>query len=136
MRKILCLVLACVVSFGCFCTNTGAADVPTLENTPEETVIMRASGSFNISVGAYKKTVADTAFPLAAGETVRIRANYAPEDVSMDFGLVDLEEVFHYINVTSGSIDATIEVPENGNYTFAIKNNSGYTVKVAGFVNY
>ncbi len=136
MRRVLCLALTCVVAFGCFCTNTGAADVPTLENTPEESVIMRASGSFNISVGAYKKTAADTVFPLAAEETVRIRANYAPEDASMDFGLIDSKGGFHYVNVTTGSIDATIKIPENGNYTLAIINNSGNTVKVSGIVNY
>ena len=54
----------------------------------------------------------------------------------MDFGLVDSEGIFHYVNVTTGSIDKTIEVPENGNYVFAIRNNSESTVKVSGFVTY
>lgn len=136
MRRILCFVLACMSIFSCLFISAGAVEVFESNSVPVETMIMRASGSFNMSVGAYRKTVADTSFPLAAGESVRIRANYAPEDASMDFGLVDSEEVFHYITVTTGSIDATITVPESGNYTLAIRNNSGVTVKVSGIVNY
>ena len=114
--------------------SAGAVDIAASENGAF--VVMRASGSFNMSVGAYERTAANTTFPLAARETVHIRANYAPEDASMDFGLIDPDGIFHYINVTTGTIDVTIEVPENGNYTLAIRNNSGNTVKVSGFVNY
>ena len=42
----------------------------------------------------------------------------------------------HYINVTTGSIDKTIEIPENGDYTLAIRNNSSKSVKVTGVVRY
>lgn len=138
MRKVLCLALAFVSLISCLCMNAGAADISAsdLDNVSVGAAIMRASGSFNMSVGAYRRTAADTDFPLAAGETVHIRANYAPEDASMDFGLIDPDGIFHYINVTTGTIDVTIEVPENGNYTLAIRNNSGDTVKVSGLVNY
>nr|WP_325298900.1 hypothetical protein [uncultured Dysosmobacter sp.] len=134
MRRIVCLVMVCVSIFNCFCMSAGAVDIAASENGAF--VVMRASGSFNMSVGAYERTAANTTFPLAARETVHIRANYAPEDASMDFGLIDPDGIFHYINVTTGTIDVTIEVPENGNYTLAIRNNSGNTVKVSGFVNY
>lgn len=134
MRRMLCVAIVCVSIVGCLCMDAGAVDISA--NAYKETAITRASGSFNMTVGAYRRTAADTDFPLAAGETVHIRANYAPEDASMDFGLIDLEGIFHYITVTTGSIDATIEVPENGNYTLAIRNNSGNTVKVSGFVKY
>ena len=67
---------------------------------------------------------------------MRIRATYDPEDASLDFGLIDPEGIFHYINVTTGSIDETIEVPDSGNYTLAIQNNSGETVRVTGIVKY
>lgn len=136
MRRMLCLALVCVSIVGCLCMNVGAVDISASNNAYEENAITRASGAFNMTVGAYKRTAADTDFPLAAGETVHIRANYAPEDASMDFGLIDPEGIFHYITVTTGSIDVSIEVPENGNYTLAIRNNSGTTVKVSGFVNY
>ena len=82
------------------------------------------------------KTVESVVNRIKAGETVRIRANYSPENASLDFGLVDSNEKFHYINVTTGSIDKTIEIPENGDYTLAIRNNSSKSVKVTGDVRY
>lgn len=139
MRRVLCMTLACVSVIGCICINAGAVGKDTLvskEHGVVETVAIRASGSFSMSIGAYKKSAADTAFPLSPGETVRIRATYDPENASLDFGLIDPAGVFHYINTKAGSIDATIEVPDSGNYTLAIRNNSGYTVKVSGFVTY
>ena len=125
MRRILALILVCVSVIGCLCSNAGAigdTGIGKKASAVEEQMIMRASGSFNMNVGAHRKTAADTSFPLAAGETVHIRANYAPENASLDFGLIDPDGIFHYINVNTGSIDVTIEVPENGNYTFAIRN--------------
>lgn len=139
MRRILALILVCVSVIGCLCSNAGAigdTGIGKKASAVEEQMIMRASGSFNMNVGAHRKTAADTSFPLAAGETVHIRANYAPENASLDFGLIDPDGIFHYINVNTGSIDVTIEVPENGNYTFAIRNNSDETVKVSGIVRY
>lgn len=136
MRRILRLALVCVSVMACLCTNAGAIESSDSNNVSVESVVMRASGSFNMNVDAHRKTVADTVFPLAAGETVRIRANYAPEDASVDFGLIDPEGIFHYINVTTGTIDATINISENGNYTFAIRNNSGKMIKVSGIIRY
>lgn len=107
MRRLLCMVLTGAVMIGCLCTGTGAVDES-----------------------------ADTSFTMSAGETVWIRANYSPENASLDFGLVDSNEKFHYINVTTGSIDKTIEIPENGDYTLAIRNNSSKSVKVTGDVRY
>ena len=73
---------------------------------------------------------------MSAGETVRIRANYSPENASVDLGLVDSDGVYHYVNVTTGSIDKTIEVPENGSYTLMIRNKSSKSVVVTGIVGY
>ncbi len=71
-----------------------------------------------------------------AGETVTIKASYAPFDASVDFGLVDSDGVFHYINITIGSIDETIQINKSGKYTLQVRNNSDGEVKVSGFVNY
>ncbi len=95
----------------------------------------RASGEFEMTVSAKTKAIADSSFPLEAGETVRIKASYSP-DGSVDFGLVDEEGIFHYINVKNGSIDKTIKVSERGNYKFQVRNNSSVAVKVCGFVRY
>lgn len=73
---------------------------------------------------------------MEAGETVRIYATYSPDNASVDFGLIDPDGIFHYINVTNGTIDKTIVIEERGNYTLAIRNNSGETIQVSGFVKY
>ena len=131
MRKIVCMVLACVVIMGNLCISASAAG----ENT-ESSVGILASGSFNMSVSPNGKSQADKTFPLEAGETVRIYATYSPDDASVDFGLIDPDGIFHYFNVTDGTIDKTIEIAERGNYRLAVKNNSSKTVKISGFVKY
>lgn len=68
----------------------------------------RATGSFSMSIAAKTKSLAESSFSLAAGETVTIKASYIPFDASVDFGLVDSDGVFHYFNITDGSIDKTI----------------------------
>lgn len=79
---------------------------------------------------------AKDSFSMEAGETVRIRGIYSPEDASMDFGLIDSAGVFHYVNVKDGSIDQTFKISESGTYRLGIRNNSGKTVTVSGFVRY
>ena len=124
---------------GCLCTGTGAVDesnVVSKEYETTGTAIIRATRNLDWTIKANGTVVADTSFTMSAGETVWIRANYSPENASLDFGLVDSNEKFHYINVTTGSIDKTIEIPENGDYTLAIRNNSSKSVKVTGVVRY
>lgn len=90
--------------------------------------------SFNVSAGRIAKTTAGIS--LSAGETVRINATYTPSSASADFGLIDSEGNFYYINVKSGSIDETVEVDENGTYYFAVRNNSSSKISVTGQINY
>ena len=75
-------------------------------------------------------------FVLMTGETVTIKASYAPFDASVDFGLVDEDGTFYYFNVTTGNIDKTIIISKSGNYTLQIRNNSTGEIEVSGFVNY
>lgn len=133
------VVVAAAVVF-CLCMNAGATG-PKLPPVPHdgakmEITSLRATGSFNVSVKPYAKAKGDTDFPLEAGETVRIYATYSPDSASMDFGLIDPDGVFHFVGAENGIIDTTIEVPLSGNYRLGIKNNSGQTVKVSGFVKY
>lgn len=134
-NSLVVLALVC-----CLCMNveavgtkaTGFCDGANLEVVS----VLRASGSFNVSVNPYARAKGDTDFPLEAGETVRIYATYSPDSANMDFGLLDPDGVFHYVGAKNGSVDTTFEVPERGNYRLGIKNNSGNTVQVSGFVKY
>ena len=90
----------------------------------------------SVAFSAKTKALADTSFSMMSGETVTIKASYAPFDASVDFGLVDSDGVFHYFNITNGSIDKTMRISKSGKYTLQVKNNSDVEVKVSGFVNY
>lgn len=79
---------------------------------------------------------ASSSFPMEYGETVTITASYSPASASMDFGLIDSEGTFYPVRASDGSINQTIRIDLRGNYTFAVRNNSSYTVNVSGFVNY
>lgn len=134
-KKILYVALVCAVMMSCV-ANVAAIQADNMDG--HSTVVLsttRASGEFEMTVSAKTKAIADSSFPLEAGETVRINASYSP-DGSVDFGLVDEDGIFHYINVKNGSIDKTIRISERGNYKFQVRNNTSVAVKVCGFVRY
>lgn len=96
----------------------------------------RASGKFDFDIPAKTLMKASSSFPMEYGETVTITASYTPASASMDFGLIDSDGTFYPVRANNGSINQTIRIDLRGNYTFAIRNNSSYTVNVFGFVNY
>lgn len=133
MRKQLSLALACALALSCLWVSAGAAEV----SAPEpELVVARATGRFSQDIPANTIVQTSVKLPLERGETVTIRAVYSPESADVDFGLVDPDGLFHYINVTDGSVDTSIEVDQRGTYTFAICNNSSFSISVSGYINY
>ncbi len=69
-----------------------AAEIPWDNNFIEITQgAMRATKTFEVTVSAHGNANANVkdAFSMEAGETVRIRGTYSPEDASMDFGLIE-----------------------------------------------
>lgn len=139
MRNRVCMMLVCLGLCCSLCINAGAVSTPAIVGESSSKTIdadIRASGSFNMTIDAHGKRTSDTTLPMEAGETVRIYATYSPDDASVDFGLIDPDGIFHYINVTNGTIDKTIVIEERGNYTLAIRNNSGEKIQVSGFVKY
>lgn len=132
-KRIVGVVLALAVVFSCFTVPAFAQ-----ENLREEplTLERRASGRFSITVKAGDVRKADTSFPLEKGDTVRIKASYAPADATVNFGLTRPDNQFYYIPVSTGAIDETIEVNQHGYYTLTIENTSDSDVTVNGYVNY
>ena len=132
VKRLFCMAMTCVLVVCCVCVHAEAVEEAERE---QDIFTARASGKFSMEVPADTIVKASSSFPLEAGETVRINASYSP-DGSVDFGLIDSDGVFHYLNVTNGSIDRTILIEEKGNYTFAVRNNSSKTISVSGYVNY
>lgn len=137
-KRFLCTVLVCAAIISCI-TNAAAIRTEDTDNlvdyNTEMILTTRAIGEFEMTVSAKTKAISDSSLSLEAGDTVRINASYSP-DGSVDFGLVDEDGAFHYINVKNGSIDKTIRVSERGKYKFQVRNNTSVAVKVCGFVRY
>lgn len=110
MKKMLCSLLTVLLLVSCFAGTVNAAE--------------RAMGKFDVTVKAGELKPAKTGFPMAAGETVTINATYSPSSADVDFGLVDKNGRFHYLKGENGAFNEKIEIPQNGTYTFAIRNNS------------
>lgn len=140
LRRVVCIILSCVMVFGTMRVPAHAVEV---ENTTalDSSIVFnlgkqRATVSFSTEIPAHRKAMANSSFPLVAGETITIKASYAPFDASVDFGVIAPDGKFYYFNVTGGSIDRTLIVDQSGDYTFQMRNNSGGKIKVSGFVNY
>ena len=132
-KKESCFLLAFMAIIGCqSIPAVGAQD----EEYEEEVIEARATGEFRLDVPANTIMRASTDFPVEIGEKVTITASYSPASASVDFGLIDPNDLFHPVRASGGSFKQTIQIDQRGNYTFAIRNNSSYEVSVSGFVNY
>lgn len=138
LRKMICIILSCVMIGGMFAVPAKAAENGNTETQSLEFSISsaRATGSFSMTIPSKSQGVASSSFSLAAGETVTIKATYSPYNASVDFGLVAPDGTYYYVNATTGSIDKAIQVNESGSYTLQIRNNASYSVIVAGIINY
>lgn len=151
LKKFWSFVLVCACVVGCFGTASGASvsddEIVYLEDLQCELLDMsdidwvipetRSTESLNVSIsGNGKKLLGSGSKSLAANETVTFDCTYTPSTASVDFGLIDSSNHFHYVNVTSGSIDQSIRISQSGSYYLAIRNNSSGTVTVTGTVSY
>ena len=132
-RKFACTLVAGVISLGCFYAPAEAVS-PVKQET--QSISTHATSRFNTEVSTNTIIAANTEFSLEAGETVTIQAVYSPFDASADFGLIDSDGVFHYLNTDEGTFNKTIEIKESGYYTLAVQNNSPNTISVSGYVSY
>lgn len=136
-RKVLSMVLVCLLFAG-IVTPARATEVETftLQPVSASTVTPCGTNFFTVTVPAKSSAATNTAISLPAGETVTIKASYAPTSAKVDFGLVAPSGTYYYFSATDGNIDKTMEIPERGKYTLKIRNNSSTSVKVSGFVEY
>ncbi len=133
LKKSLCLLLTCLTIFGCFSVPAAAVGIDEQAIDISE---RRATGHFDFEIPENTIMRASNSFPMEYGETVTIRATFSPASASMDFGLIDSDGTFYSVRAEDGSINHTIRIDQRGNYIFAIRNNSSYSVHVSGFVNY
>lgn len=130
-KKILVLVLACVMLLGCLGISAAAAQ-------PQETgdVVIKATNRFNTTVPANKTIYAGDSFSLAAGEVITIKATYSPFSASVEVGVVAPDGLFYGLSGSNGVFDEGIEVNQSGLYRLAIRNRSSVSITVSGHVSY
>lgn len=129
------LALALAISAGSLTALAFAAD--SVQDYVEPPVsIERAIGNFSVAVSSGKSKKIGSSFYAEAGEIVTINASYTPRSASVDFGLTDSNNKFHFINVTSGSINSGIEITQRGEYTLTVRNNATTSIDVSGYIDY
>lgn len=130
-KRLILVPLFCLLLLGSSFVPTMATDI-----SSNSTVILRASGRLDHSFSANSITPLGQQFSLDMDEIVAFNCTYTPKSASMDFGYIDSNNVFHYLNCTSGSIEKSFELARAGQYTLAIRNNASYAVTVTGTVRY
>lgn len=130
-KKLLVLVLAGVMLFGCLSVSAAAV-------TPQETgdVVIMATNRFNTTIPANKTILAGDTFSLTAGEVITIKATYTPFNASVEFGVIAPDGLFYGLSGSNGVFDEGIQVSQAGLYRLAIRNRSSVAINVSGYVNY
>lgn len=130
-KKFVATFLSCMLLFSWSLVPAGAAEIP-----GSHIVMPRVAGSLNNSFPAKLISPITQPFSAAKGDTISYDCTYTPKSASMDFGYIDSDNVFHYLNYTNGSINQSFKFSRTGQYTLAIRNNASYAVTVTGTVKY
>lgn len=124
-KKVRCMMIVAALLLSlCLCVS--AAEGPGTETFSITGEMI--SGRFEMDVSANRLTIANSSFPLDEGAVVTINALYTPSTASVDFGLVDAEGTFYYLRGSNGNFNRGILIENQGEYRFAVRNNSNYTV--------
>lgn len=125
MKKLIFVLLAClfVVSSEEMNAQAGSVDAEGY-----------AFASFSTSISARSLFEAEGEISLRVGNLVKIEANYSPVG-SLDVGLIDSDGIFHYVTVDNGTISEILRIEENGDYIFAIRNNSSKEIRITGTID-
>lgn len=130
-KRFVAAFLSCMLLFSWSLVPAGAAEIP-----GSDIVMPRVAGSLNNSFPAKLISPITQPFSAAKGDTIKYDCTYTPKSSSVDFGYIDSDNVFHYLNYTGGSVNQSFEIARSGQYTLAIRNNESYAVTVTGTVKY
>ena len=130
-RHLWVAVLSCALILSCNAIPAGAVEMQS-----SDTPILRVTERVNQSIAGNSIVSLDYWVSLDAGDTLGFNCTYTPRRASVDFGYIDSDSVFHYLNCTNGNFDKLFEVARLGQYKLAIRNNEDYAVTVTGTVRY
>lgn len=130
-KRLRALLLTCILILSCAVVPVGA-----VENSAVNKVIMRSTGQVNHTIQANSIIALSDWISLDKDEEVRYNCTYTSKSASVDFGYVDANNAFYYLNCTSGSIYKSLKIRESGEYRIAIRNNASYDITVTGYIRY
>ena len=147
MKRFLCMLLMCATAISFLSAPVKAADIETvwLEDLKWEWVdleccktdiVLQTTDSISRTISPHSIGYVVSSQFFQTGTTITFNCSYSPSSASMDFGVIDSNSRFYYINVKGGSINQAIRISQGGNYQVAVRNNSSDTVYIAGFVSY
>lgn len=131
LKRLGVALLVCMMVFSFAAAPVNAASEP-----GDSSVVMRFTGEINHSISANTIAPINDIVYLKKDNKVSFNCTYTPKYSSMDFGYIDSDNVFHYMNCVNGSIDLSVIVAKTGQYTLAIRNNEDYAVTVKGTIKY
>ena len=132
MKRLWNILLTCTLILCCVVLPVNA-----VESSVNPYIVSRVSGKLNHSISAsdiiylHRGTIS-----LDENEIISYNCTYTPKSASIDFGYVDSNNVFFYLNCTNGNISQSIKIEKRGQYTLAIRNNESYTITITGTVTY
>lgn len=130
-KRLWSALLVCALVFSCTIVSVGAAEIPTGKE-----VIARTTGQLNHTIPANTLVFVSDRISLDKDESIRYNCTYTSKSASVDFGYVDPDGAFCYVNCTSGSIYGSLKITKAGEYKIAIRNNASYDVTVTGNIRY
>ena len=98
MRRIACVVIVCCLLIGTTVIPASATEVLPLSEEQFQigTVNPLATNSFSITIPANSKVRANSSFSMMVGETITIKASYAPFSSDVDIGFIAPDGRFYY----------------------------------------
>lgn len=134
-KRILPFMLAFTMAVFCFGGPASAEDVRA--DGRRLVTQLWSSGAFHTRISDGKCMVIGPEAPLSSEESMNFIAVCYPSDADIDLGIMDANNVFHYINSGNSGADVVnggVAVPDNGWYTIVVRNNSEYSAYVFGVV--
>lgn len=130
-KRLRALLLTCILILSCAVVPVGA-----VESSAGKEVIARTTGQLNHTISANTLAFVSDRISLDKDESIRYNCTYTSKSASVDFGYVDANNAFYYLNCTSGSIYKSLKIRESGEYRIAIRNNASYDITVTGNIRY
>ena len=129
----LCLLFSLALLGGCLYGPARTADIQTVKNSAAVSEPLPALFWTRIQAGQMIRSNQPLHF--VAGESIRLNISYMP-DGKMNFGFIDPDGTFRYLQASHGHFDKIIIIEKTGDYTLQFRNKSSTEIDLSGYVDH